>query len=79
MINLNSVNIFFSCRLDSRLYKFCHDDAVATCSAPANWITRKGTSESFAPFLGPIVLSCLYRQIARITTNDDTKVTIFNC
>lgn len=70
---------FFSkSRLDSRLYKFCHNDAVNMCSAPKNWHTREGTSDALAPSLGPIVLSCLYRQVAHITDDNPRKVTNFN-
>lgn len=45
--------------LDPELYKACHEDAVAKCSANPNWHVQ-GQSQQ-GPDPGPVVLACLYR------------------
>lgn len=63
--------IFISLRrLDTRLYKFCHNDATNVCSAPEYWHRPSGSSEAMSPPLGPIVLSCLYRRIIHVSDSD---------
>jgi len=54
------------CRLDTRLYKFCHRDATSYCHAPQHWYSQRNTAEESAPAMGYLVLACLYRSITRV-------------
>ena len=49
----------FVCRLDPRLFKYCHEDASKHCHAPNNWYNRDDTT----PDRGPMIFSCLYRHV----------------
>ena len=67
------INTWWRCRLDVRLYKFCHQDAVRHCHAPKQWHTHQQQSpESSAPSLGHLVFACLYRSITDIVV-DETR------
>ena len=44
-------------RLDTKLYKACHKDAVEHCSADADWKNQKNPTNS------PLIFSCLYHKM----------------
>lgn len=46
--------------MDSLLYEACHKDATAICGAKEDWADAPGNMD---PSRGPIVLSCLFRNI----------------
>lgn len=54
--------------LDSSLYKACHEDAERICHVSGNW---SGNTLRDSPNPGPMVLSCLYRNMEEKLENRD--------